>query len=1164
MPSSLGRPRSSTIEVGEEARGVVERGIAVGGERAPRSPPGAASAGAPGRSPRRPRRPARGRDGLKPPCARDGTEDAAAAQAERVTRASRNARQGPRSRASKPGPSRMPARQPRNGARRVGSAAGAWPPRAARARAAPPRPDRPRPRRRRRLPRLRRLPRTGTAGARGEGARRRPALAARRASRYAVPVALLAAGRAARPAPGAAGRAPVPRRRRSCLFAALALALAAGTLGLGRARRRRAASDTEPAARGTAAWSARRCTGGPRRLLGDVGAHILAVFLFLAGVLLLTGRLGRGRDRARRATRSPRARRRVRDGAPREVRAARRPPPARAARARRARASRRSRRDGRAQARAAATLVGADRYPSSTPTRRARGAAARSTSPSRSPSPSRAGARRRAAPGGGPRARRAGRRGAPVEPSRPHAAGPPPRVGHRRPGVRLDRPRPGLPQALERRGQPRPTPPARSRSPRSSSRRSATSASRREVVGTVAGPAHHPLRAAPRARHQGRARSPSSRTTSPTRSPPPTSASSRRSPASRRSASRSPTRAGGSSTSATSSRTRPPDWSPLTVWLGKDVAGRAIGADLAKMPHLLVAGTTGAGKSGCVNAMLSSILLRATPHEVRLVLVDPKQVELNHYESIPHLLTPVITSPRMAANALQNLVREMEQRYGDHVARPHAHACPSSTSAAPAAASRALPYILCVIDELADLMMVAPADVEDSIIRLAQKARAVGIHLVLATQSPRVDVITGHDQGQRPVADRLRGLLADRLARDPRPERRRVAARPGRHAVLAGRLLAAAAHPGRLHRRGRDRAADRRSGAARASRSSTRSCSRRSRTRRDADGGDDDGFDPDEDPLLAEAIRLVAEMGTASTSMLQRRLRLGYTRAGRLIDMLERRGRHLRLRGLQAAPGAGRRGRRAARPRRARAQARRADAAEPEPPHEAPDRLAFAAGHGRTSGPDAARGAHARDGSTSPRSRRRPRSARSTCARWRTRSGTCCRARPSSSFLRTYAEYLGLDARLLVEEYKLSLRAAVRRRSCSPIAERARRAARRGGRARPLHPARACSSASAAVVLIGALYAARRRCGATGSSSRRTSHARSSQATPTAHAARRADRRRRARRRAAARASRAADPRRRGAVYVCLRNARRARARRQRRSRPGQTDAHATARGASG
>ena len=144
-----------------------------------------------------------------------------------------------------------------------------------------------------------------------------------------------------------------------------------------------------------------------------------------------------------------------------------------------------------------------------------------------------------------------------------------------------------------------------------------------------------------------------------------------------------------------------------------------------------------------VNAMLSSILLRATPHDVRLVLIDPKQVELNHYESIPHLLTPVITNPRMAANALGNLVREMEQRYGMmSLARTRSlvelQRCPRWRAASPP-----LPYILCVIDELADLMMVAPADVETAIIRLAQKARAVGIHLVLATQSPRVDVITG-------------------------------------------------------------------------------------------------------------------------------------------------------------------------------------------------------------------------------------------------------------------------------------------------------------------------------------------------------------------------------------------------------------------------------------
>src|ERR1700681_1154195 len=177
----------------------------------------------------------------------------------------------------------------------------------------------------------------------------------------------------------------------------------------------------------------------------------------------------------------------------------------------------------------------------------------------------------------------------------------------------------------------------------------------------------------------------------------------------------------------------PEDWSPLTVWLGKDVSGHAIGADLAKMPHLLVAGTTGAGKSAAINAMLASILLRATPHDLRLVLIDPKQVELNHYESIPHLLTPVITNPRMAANALGNLVREMEQRYG-MMSLARTRSLVDFNGARLARGEPAIPYILCVIDELADLMMIAPADVETAIIRLAQKARAVGIHLVLATQ----------------------------------------------------------------------------------------------------------------------------------------------------------------------------------------------------------------------------------------------------------------------------------------------------------------------------------------------------------------------------------------------------------------------------------------------
>ncbi len=333
----------------------------------------------------------------------------------------------------------------------------------------------------------------------------------------------------------------------------------------------------------------------------------------------------------------------------------------------------------------------------------------------------------------------------------------------------------------------------------------------------------------------------------------------------------------------------PADWSPLTVWLGKDIAGRAIGADLAKMPHLLVAGTTGAGKSACVNAMLASVLLRATPHEVRLVLVDPKQVELNHYESIPHLLTPVITSPKMAANALQNLVREMEQRYGT-MSLARTRSLPELNKVLEGRGQQPLPYILCVIDELADLMMVAPADVEDSIIRLAQKARAVGIHLVLATQSPRVDVITGMIKAN--VPSRIAFAVSSQT------DSRVILDQNGAESLLGqGDMLFSPVGTNKLQRiQGayidEEQIAEltdswRRQGEPEL----------REELLEEVEGDDagaesssDDGFDPDEDPLLEEAISLVASMGTASTSMLQRRLRLGYTRAGRLIDMLERRG----------------------------------------------------------------------------------------------------------------------------------------------------------------------------------------------------------------------------------------------------------------------------------
>ena len=328
----------------------------------------------------------------------------------------------------------------------------------------------------------------------------------------------------------------------------------------------------------------------------------------------------------------------------------------------------------------------------------------------------------------------------------------------------------------------------------------------------------------------------------------------------------------------------------LTVWLGKDIAGRAIGADLAKMPHLLVAGTTGAGKSACVNAMLSSILLRATPHEVRVVLVDPKQVELNHYESIPHLLTPVITSPRKAANALQNLVGEMERRYS-MMSLARTRSLPELNRHRERRSEPPLPYILCVIDELADLMMVAPADVEDSIIRLAQKARAVGMHLVLATQSPRVDVITGMIKAN--VPSRIAFAVSSQT------DSRVILDQNGAESLLGqGDMLFSPVGTSRLQRiQGafidEEQILElteswRRQGEPELHEELLEEVE--SDQADSGSGGDGDSLDADEDPLLQDAIALVAQMQTASTSMLQRRLRLGYTRAGRLIDMLERRG----------------------------------------------------------------------------------------------------------------------------------------------------------------------------------------------------------------------------------------------------------------------------------
>jgi S-DNA-T family DNA segregation ATPase FtsK/SpoIIIE len=324
--------------------------------------------------------------------------------------------------------------------------------------------------------------------------------------------------------------------------------------------------------------------------------------------------------------------------------------------------------------------------------------------------------------------------------------------------------------------------------------------------------------------------------------------------------------------------------SPLAVWLGKDIAGNAVWTDLARMPHLLVAGTTGSGKSGCINTMLSSILLRSTPNEVRMVLVDPKRVELNYYEDIPHLLTPVVTVPRMAANVLGNLIREMENRY-EVMGQARCRNIIELNRARLQEGEPPLPYILCVIDELADLMMVAPTEVEDSIIRLAQKSRAVGIHLVLATQRPSVDVITGTIKVNVPA--RISFLVSSQV------DSRVILDQVGAEALLGqGDMLFRPVGSSKLQRI---------QGAYITEEEIARLAEDWRRQGQptyeeellEAPSRDDDGeqeLSPDEDDFLADAIALVAQTQTASVSMLQRRLRVGYTRAGRLIDMLERRG----------------------------------------------------------------------------------------------------------------------------------------------------------------------------------------------------------------------------------------------------------------------------------
>jgi S-DNA-T family DNA segregation ATPase FtsK/SpoIIIE len=331
---------------------------------------------------------------------------------------------------------------------------------------------------------------------------------------------------------------------------------------------------------------------------------------------------------------------------------------------------------------------------------------------------------------------------------------------------------------------------------------------------------------------------------------------------------------------------RPEKTSPLVAWLGKGIDGNPVWTDLAKMPHVLVAGTTGSGKSACVNGILSSILMQASPNEVRLVLVDPKQVELNHYENVPHLLTPVVTSPRLAANVLSNLIGEMETRYGI-MSEARCRNLNELNRHRKKKGDAPLPHILCVIDELADLMMVAPAEVEDSIIRLAQKSRATGIHLVLATQRPSTDIITGT------IKVNIPSRIA--FAVSSQTDSRVILDQGGAESLLGqGDMLFRGAGSSKLQRvQGAFITEDE---IARI----TNHWAKQGEPEFEAElletpeeaveEGREGDFDPDSDDLLDEAIRLVVQTETASVSMIQRRLRVGYTRAGRLIDMLERRG----------------------------------------------------------------------------------------------------------------------------------------------------------------------------------------------------------------------------------------------------------------------------------
>lgn len=322
--------------------------------------------------------------------------------------------------------------------------------------------------------------------------------------------------------------------------------------------------------------------------------------------------------------------------------------------------------------------------------------------------------------------------------------------------------------------------------------------------------------------------------------------------------------------------------SRLTIALGKDIAGNAVVADLSKMPHILIAGATGAGKSVCINTLIASILFKSTPEEVKLLMIDPKMVELATYNGIPHLVSPVVTNPKKAAASLRWAVKEMEKRYNlfaeagvRDITRYN-----NLLKSKPNAEEKRLPLVVVIIDELADLMMVAPADVEDAVCRLAQMARAAGIHLVVATQRPSVDVITGLIKANIP--SRISFAVSSQV------DSRTILDMAGAEKLLGkGDMLfypVGASKPVRVQ------------GAFLSDKeveSLVNFLKQQGRPVYDEKVTKDIPQPPEvqpvEDELLPQAVKLLIEQGQASISMLQRRLHIGYARAARLIDMMEQR-----------------------------------------------------------------------------------------------------------------------------------------------------------------------------------------------------------------------------------------------------------------------------------